>query len=213
MDNYKKGNRSDGGGRKFGGGDRDRGRSFGGDRGGNRSFGGDRGRDRAEMHKAVCDECGKNCEVPFKPTGDKPLFCSDCFRNKGDNNSRDSRGGGRDRGFGGRDSKPRFDNKKSFGGGDRKDAPNYKVQLDALNVKMDKILKALNIETIELKVETPKFEKKEKAPKKEVSVVDLKKAIKKTTDKEEKKPATKKKAVEKAVKKKVVRKKAITKKK
>lgn len=32
-----------------------------------------------EMHKAVCSECGKECEVPFKPTEGKPVFCRDCF--------------------------------------------------------------------------------------------------------------------------------------
>jgi CxxC-x17-CxxC domain-containing protein len=26
-----------------------------------------------EMHKAVCAECGKDCEVPFKPSGDRPV--------------------------------------------------------------------------------------------------------------------------------------------
>ena len=58
-------------------------RSFGGS-GGNRSFGGSRGFDRGprEMHKAVCAECGKNCEVPFKPTEGKPVLCKDCFMKK-----------------------------------------------------------------------------------------------------------------------------------
>ncbi|MFA6919215.1 MAG: CxxC-x17-CxxC domain-containing protein [Patescibacteria group bacterium] len=45
-------------------------------------FGSDRGdRDsrRASMHQAVCSECGKRCEVPFKPTGDRPVYCSECF--------------------------------------------------------------------------------------------------------------------------------------
>jgi len=32
-----------------------------------------------EMHKAVCSECGKECEVPFKPSGDRPVYCKDCF--------------------------------------------------------------------------------------------------------------------------------------
>jgi len=32
-----------------------------------------------EMHKAVCSECGKDCEVPFKPTEGKPVFCRECF--------------------------------------------------------------------------------------------------------------------------------------
>ncbi len=33
-----------------------------------------------EMHKATCADCGKECEVPFKPTEGKPVKCSDCFR-------------------------------------------------------------------------------------------------------------------------------------
>ena len=33
-----------------------------------------------EMHKATCSDCGKACEVPFKPSGDKPVRCQDCFR-------------------------------------------------------------------------------------------------------------------------------------
>jgi len=35
-----------------------------------------------KMHKAVCSECGVECEVPFKPTEGKPVFCRDCFRKK-----------------------------------------------------------------------------------------------------------------------------------
>ena len=35
-----------------------------------------------EMHKAVCSECGKECEVPFQPTEGKPVFCRDCFAKK-----------------------------------------------------------------------------------------------------------------------------------
>jgi len=35
-----------------------------------------------EMHQAVCSECGKNCEVPFKPTEGKPVFCKDCYKKK-----------------------------------------------------------------------------------------------------------------------------------
>jgi CxxC-x17-CxxC domain-containing protein len=31
------------------------------------------------MHEAICATCGKSCEVPFRPTGDKPVYCSDCF--------------------------------------------------------------------------------------------------------------------------------------
>ena len=32
-----------------------------------------------EMHKAVCSECKKECEVPFKPTEGKPVYCKDCY--------------------------------------------------------------------------------------------------------------------------------------
>jgi CxxC-x17-CxxC domain-containing protein len=48
--------------------------------------GGDRGdrRDKfdrgpREMHKATCSECGKECEVPFKPTEGRPIYCRDCY--------------------------------------------------------------------------------------------------------------------------------------
>ena len=32
-----------------------------------------------QMHKAVCAECGKECEVPFKPTEGRDVFCKECF--------------------------------------------------------------------------------------------------------------------------------------
>ncbi|MBF0216396.1 MAG: DNA-directed RNA polymerase [Candidatus Omnitrophica bacterium] len=35
-----------------------------------------------EMHKAVCGSCGKECEVPFKPSGDRPVYCKDCYKPK-----------------------------------------------------------------------------------------------------------------------------------
>tara|TARA_Y100000310_G_C20670871_1_gene810212 strand:+ start:645 stop:809 length:165 start_codon:yes stop_codon:yes gene_type:complete len=35
-----------------------------------------------EMHKATCSECGQDCEVPFKPTEGKPVYCRDCFRKR-----------------------------------------------------------------------------------------------------------------------------------
>ena len=46
----------------------------------NRGGGFDRG--PREMHKAVCSECKKECEVPFKPTEGKPVFCKECFAKK-----------------------------------------------------------------------------------------------------------------------------------
>ncbi|MFA5258506.1 MAG: CxxC-x17-CxxC domain-containing protein [Candidatus Pacearchaeota archaeon] len=63
MGNFNDGPRRSGGG-------------FGGGGGFKRSFNdGPR-----EMHKAVCSECKKECEVPFKPTEGKPVYCRDCFQ-------------------------------------------------------------------------------------------------------------------------------------
>lgn len=50
--------------------------SFNNDRGPKRSFG------PREMHKATCAECGKECEVPFKPSEDRPVYCQECYRKK-----------------------------------------------------------------------------------------------------------------------------------
>jgi CxxC-x17-CxxC domain-containing protein len=35
------------------------------------------------MYLAICAECGTECEVPFRPTPGKPIYCKSCFR-KGD---------------------------------------------------------------------------------------------------------------------------------
>ncbi|MBR6030206.1 MAG: zinc-ribbon domain containing protein [Clostridia bacterium] len=32
-----------------------------------------------EMHDAICANCGKECKVPFVPSGDRPVYCSECF--------------------------------------------------------------------------------------------------------------------------------------
>ena len=31
------------------------------------------------LHKTICADCRKECEVPFKPTGGRPVYCKDCF--------------------------------------------------------------------------------------------------------------------------------------
>jgi CxxC-x17-CxxC domain-containing protein len=56
-------------------------------RGGRSSGGGSSGGFRRdfgprEMHKATCSECGQECEVPFKPTEGKPVFCKECYKKK-----------------------------------------------------------------------------------------------------------------------------------
>ena len=50
-------------------------RGGGGFGGGGGGFGGG----PREMHPVVCAECGKDTTVPFRPTGDRPVYCSDCF--------------------------------------------------------------------------------------------------------------------------------------
>jgi len=38
------------------------------------------------MHKAICADCRKQCEVPFRPSQDRPVYCQECFsRRKGGN--------------------------------------------------------------------------------------------------------------------------------
>ena len=61
---------------------------FNGNRGGNgggRGFGGGGFRrdnfGPREMHKATCSDCKQECEVPFKPTEGKPVYCKACFAN------------------------------------------------------------------------------------------------------------------------------------
>ena len=47
----------------------------------NSSYGGSSGGygSPREMHDAVCAQCGKDTQVPFRPSGDRPVYCSDCF--------------------------------------------------------------------------------------------------------------------------------------
>jgi len=64
-----------------------------------------------ETTKVTCSSCGVECEVPFRPKSDKPLFCDDCFKKEGRSSSRPS-----------------------------------SKDLDVINEKLDKIMKALDIE-------------------------------------------------------------------
>ena len=36
-------------------------------------------RSQQQMYPAVCAECGKETEVPFKPREGRPVYCSDCY--------------------------------------------------------------------------------------------------------------------------------------
>ena len=35
-----------------------------------------------EMFDAVCANCGKTASVPFRPSGARPVYCSDCFESR-----------------------------------------------------------------------------------------------------------------------------------
>lgn len=48
--------------------------------GGGRSYGSGGGGGEREFFEVTCDSCGKPARVPFKPRGDRPVYCSDCFQ-------------------------------------------------------------------------------------------------------------------------------------
>jgi CxxC-x17-CxxC domain-containing protein len=42
------------------------------------------------LFAAVCSECGKDTQVPFKPTAGKPVYCRDCFQKRSSRSGRRS---------------------------------------------------------------------------------------------------------------------------
>jgi CxxC-x17-CxxC domain-containing protein len=50
--------------------------------GGGGGYGGGRDRGPREMFAATCSSCGREAQVPFRPTSGKPVYCSDCFRSQ-----------------------------------------------------------------------------------------------------------------------------------
>ena len=62
--------------------------------GGGGGYGGSR-----EMFEATCSSCGGVARVPFQPSGDKPVYCSNCFQSQrssgGSSYGGNSYGGGR----------------------------------------------------------------------------------------------------------------------
>lgn len=111
------------------------------------------------MHQVICDQCGKECEVPFRPTAGKPVYCSDCFGNKG-----------------GKGYKTQGDNKEQFG-----------AQFEILNAKLDKILNAVAPVVIKGSVEEKStFGGKDVVKKPAKKESKTKKAAKKTASKNKK---------------------------
>ena len=47
---------------------------------------------RDESTTVTCADCGDECNVPFVPRSNKPVYCSDCFRQNKPQDSRDDRG-------------------------------------------------------------------------------------------------------------------------
>ena len=105
-----------------------------------RSFGG-RDSGRPLLYNAVCAECGKDCKVPFRPSGNKPVYCSDCFEKKGgrDNSRQRDRRGSSRRSFGGRDSRRPSQNNIS----DRA-ISQFVEKIETLNTRLDKIINLLS---------------------------------------------------------------------
>ena len=58
------------------------------------AYGSGESRGTREMFSATCASCGKEARVPFEPRGDRPVYCSDCFRSQAGGRS----GGGGSRG-------------------------------------------------------------------------------------------------------------------
>ena len=40
---------------------------------------GDAGYGYRQIFPAICAECGQETEVPFKPSGDRPVYCRNCY--------------------------------------------------------------------------------------------------------------------------------------
>lgn len=124
MGGYNKGGRH--GGHGGGRGGYNKGGRSGGYGGGQRSGGYGRDDQRPQLFRATCADCSRTCEVPFRPTGSKPVKCRECFR---------------------QDGGQRSSNRNSGGRSNRSDAPqnkNIERELRKLNEKMDAIIDALN---------------------------------------------------------------------
>jgi CxxC-x17-CxxC domain-containing protein len=39
------------------------------------------------MHTAICADCKKECSIPFKPSGDRPVYCQECFSRRKSGNT------------------------------------------------------------------------------------------------------------------------------
>ncbi len=102
----------------------------GGRGGGSRDFGG-----RPEMHSAICASCGKTCEVPFRPNGEKPVYCRDCFNNPDREHAPSQSFARRDS----REERPSYRPEASHAAPQRSGSED-KIQLDLIIKKLDKLI-------------------------------------------------------------------------
>jgi len=146
-----------------------RGGGFRGGNGGGGFRGGKGGRGEVTMHKATCDECHKSCEVPFRPSGDKPVYCSDCFSGKRDDGDRAPRREFRDNGskrdFGDRPA-PSFNKPVAIPSND-----GFSKQLNEISSKLDRLTSVIE------KLTAPKIESKPAIKKVEVKKAPAAKAV------------------------------------
>lgn len=136
--------------------------------GGRSSFnrGGARSEDR-EMFNATCASCQKPCQVPFRPSGDRPVFCRDCFGST--EGSSDNRGRHDDRGLA-----PRFERSESNRTFTSKAlAPDSRIddlkhQMHALDAKLDRIIQLVGERTRVTDAVKPRMQEAEKVVEKKV---------------------------------------------
>ena len=115
---------------KRGGGDGDR----GGFHGGGRDFG--HQNFNKKMFRATCADCGNSCEVPFAPTGGKPVYCKECFSKKG----------GRDGGdrFQKNDFRPHSFSPNGFEGGRSNGNDDVRRQIENLSSKIERLIEKID---------------------------------------------------------------------
>lgn len=125
---------------------------FGGGRGFRRPSFGKRDFSDRQMHQATCSKCGADCQLPFRPTGERPVYCDNCFKNNrsSDYNRQNDRN---DRG-----KYNNFENKNENKSGVFDEQ--LKKQFETLNWKLDKILKIISPVTKPSAVLEEKIEKK-----------------------------------------------------
>jgi len=61
----------------------------------NRNNNYNRGDSDREMYKATCADCGRECEIPFRPTTGRPVYCRDDFKKHSPDGEDRGRGTGR----------------------------------------------------------------------------------------------------------------------